>query len=1507
MPIRIAYALLILVINLLGLWTFLTGAQSRSADQPALQFPTSRHAETASISAQSNRLRYIESFENSSSKDTVSHVTWDTSAQELRLALQDSTVQQDATIVSGGDAIYVIWSTQAADEGDIYAQRIDDEGNRLWQEHVRVNSDSGRARQLLPVAAVDALGELWVVWVDNRSGDRYLYGQRLHPDGAKVWLTDMPIGEPATDAEITNVDQGGATIALMSDGTAAVAWHDNRAGDYDVYCQTIDSNGTMLWATDQRLNMDNSGQAQSDPALTTTAAGQIAVSWLDQRDGTGDIYFRRLLSDGTAVAAEQRINGNGAMASQKPAVTPSGADVVVAWIGTDGQVYLQRLNEANTPLWVTNFSVNPSTQPAEPNTAPALVRLDDNSVIVLWKQYQSERLIGQRLTTDGKFLWDSGRQLSNPALALTGNHIQAGLTAQQDQLYLTWSDRRLDENGDIFVQKSNAAGQLQWNTDEQISEATGAVRQLLPAMATHDGGTVVAWQDWRTGVPLLYLHSFAPDGSTQWHKAIRILLDDLSVQAQASVDVATSKELISVVWADNRSGVSQIYVQQFDLAGNRRFVEPQLVDRQSPPTTQQFHPKVGMDQQGSSYIVWEAVEAGEYYVYGSKLDVGLETRTLTRISKGRRPAVAVNASGRFQVAWLVPFGSDADVFTKGLTDFAEAGTVPNLLVNHLDGRADLFNPPTVAIDDAGDAAVVWVDRRTSGIYVQRYHGGTQAAWSESRLLNLLPGTFSATPDVVMSPDGAITVVWQDFTAGDEAIFAQRLSAGGDELWRTETFRDVVVSTGARNAQHPVLSVDAQGNSIIVWQDERRMNADIYLQQLNDAGELIFPQDVSVLQQDHFYHAVGQATSRRVNIAEGNVVVATVNADLDYHGGTITFELTNDGGEQWHPITLGESYRFPTVGNDLRWRATLQTIPTRQAETPVIRRMQIDYDTALPNDLYEPDDLCVNGQLLQVNGPAQQHTLAKTSGLPADDQDWIGFDGVAGKRYSLLLRSSAPGVSLFAALYPTCEGATAVGADTVGPLGQRILLTDTTNTRYNLSVETDDPVSENRGLGTAVPYAVSVRTVMSSGLAIIAAGRIGDGSTAAQQAIDQAADNAYRVLRARGYRADQIRYLATKAAQDVDGDGQPDVAGALSSSALRDAIQSWPDAVWTANEPPLVNRTLILYLVGDGRTGAFVLNGSEQVEVASLNLWLTNLEERTALEQSGIILEFPHAATFLSLAETAGANGASRSAERLLEDDLTGHTITGQTPLTATISGPNRIVLGATTAAGTTWPSPHGMLFSDMVWLALSEGGSFYEAFLTASAAIGAIDARCGDLDTRCQQPWYDDNGDGTVSTLDGMWGQMWGLEAVAPTQPLMIQTVTGTVETAEASDAANPTNQLTVEIDVTVANATARTKAVAYLLPTDFVTKWPAAGTLPQPTHPIVELKQIESDTHKLFSGTYVGALAPPLTVVVYAWDSDLADGEAPFENARIALPTTARLGDSAVEPFELYLPVIRN
>lgn len=89
-----------------------------------------------------------------------------------------------------------------------------------------------------------------------------------------------------------------------------------------------------------------------------------------------------------------------------------------------------------------------------------------------------------------------------------------------------------------------------------------------------------------------------------------------------------------------------------------------------------------------------------------------------------------------------------------------------------------------------------------------------------------------------------------------------------------------------------------------------------------------------------YHAPSTVVSTAVSSAEIGLAAARLHVQ-DYWGvaGRIQYALSNNGGQQWHDVEPGTWFQFPQPGQDLRWRATLETADV--VHTPALEQVTID--------------------------------------------------------------------------------------------------------------------------------------------------------------------------------------------------------------------------------------------------------------------------------------------------------------------------------------------------------------------------------------------------------------------------------------------------------------------------------------------------------------------------------------------------------------------------------------
>jgi hypothetical protein len=208
---------------------------------------------------------------------------WDPAGAAICVAAGDQ--YHPIAVSDSASGAWFAWEDDRGASIGVYAQRVTLPGFFvLGQGGVPVCPFG--ADQLAPAAVADGRGGLLVAWGDARVGSD-IYAQRLDPAGARLWPAS---GEVVCDGYGTHAFP---SIAADGLGGALVAWEDERAGTgTDIYAQRMDSLGTATWAAGG-TGICTASANQFQPALVSTPDTVGVVVWMDLR-GSNDIYCQRV-------------------------------------------------------------------------------------------------------------------------------------------------------------------------------------------------------------------------------------------------------------------------------------------------------------------------------------------------------------------------------------------------------------------------------------------------------------------------------------------------------------------------------------------------------------------------------------------------------------------------------------------------------------------------------------------------------------------------------------------------------------------------------------------------------------------------------------------------------------------------------------------------------------------------------------------------------------------------------------------------------------------------------------------------------------------------------------------------------------------------------------------------------------------------------------------------------------------------------------------------------------
>jgi len=363
------------------------------------------------------------------------------------------------------------------------------------------------------------------------------------------------------------------------------------------------------------------------------------------------------------------------------------------------------------------------------------------------------------------------------------------------------------------------------------------------------GGAIVVWEDYRNDPTLtksdIYAQHIDAMGNPKWALYGVVICNDTSHQSGVTM-VSDSSGGAIIVWQDHRTPKRNLFAQRIDSSGNVQWTANGV--GVALRNFDQQRPKVLNDGSHGAVVLWQDSVGGAYDIYGQRLASNGVQLWSTGVGVCSFPLSQVNVkaqitpAGDIYTVWQDKRnGSDYDIYIQKLNlAGASQWTANGINICNVGGTQ---SNPKISIDAAGDAVIVWQDKRNGSdfdIYAQRVNPSGVSQWSTNGVgICTLSGSTQSAPDLnsQFMPNGTI-FVWQDKRSGlnNTDVYAQKLNSSGAVQWAAN---GVVVASSAAKQTGPNVITDGAGGAIIAFQDSSAGNWDIKAQRINPTGNVMW--------------------------------------------------------------------------------------------------------------------------------------------------------------------------------------------------------------------------------------------------------------------------------------------------------------------------------------------------------------------------------------------------------------------------------------------------------------------------------------------------------------------------------------------------------------------------------------------------------------------------------------------------------------------------------------------
>ncbi|MBT6001802.1 MAG: T9SS type A sorting domain-containing protein [Candidatus Marinimicrobia bacterium] len=720
---------------------------------------------------------------------------------------------------------------------------------------------------------VGAPGEMIFGWSDTRTGDRDIYVQKIDTSGNKLW------GDTGIRATVAAGRQEDPVLVSDGSGGAYLAWIDYRDDEYgDVYAQHIDSNGNLSWDASGVPLAVNAGSQQS-ANMARGATGVAYVIWNDgSQSESGDIFGTVLTTAGPLASGGTNglpvVNASGTQTNHS--IETSGSEVVVVWRDTrdtnDPDIYGQRLDVNFTGLWGENGLMvcgNASDQ-VYPKVAPA----DGDRVAVSWLDNRNNiktDIFSQLLDVNGNPVWAvDGIPLTNLASEQSFSRVKSNGV---DRIYYVWQDFRNNaQDPDIFIQSLDFSGTPVW-TDGGIPVVTADLKQLQPRFTLGDaGGVYITWLDERNGgYPQsdIYIQYVNVDGSMAFVADGLALTSGKKYQNGGLVRPDGNGGAL-VVWSNASTGSIGVTGQHVGVDGSQAWeVDGSEFFFGIDGDASKFQTLTWDDN--DALIFWEdnrwagtgSVSMAQVMDQTGAIQYAMDGEVLSGNEQQLSPIIVPDNEGGAYITYTNISTGTEILFAQHVgDDLAPTWASDGIQVNP-NAILGQFKPQMVTSADAYLYYFWTEDIFFQGLllHAQKYDINGVAQWAAGGLQIGPPeigGDKYVTSAIAMA-DSTVIYVWESETVDGTKTYVSKLSPAGSNIWTeavTEAAGTQRSSVAAYNPESDLL--------IIAWEDLRNVSessVDLYAVSVDTDGNLGAEQLIS--------NQFGDQTNLALSFADDN--------------------------------------------------------------------------------------------------------------------------------------------------------------------------------------------------------------------------------------------------------------------------------------------------------------------------------------------------------------------------------------------------------------------------------------------------------------------------------------------------------------------------------------------------------------------------------------------------------------------------------------------------------------
>jgi hypothetical protein len=486
--------------------------------------------------------------------------------------------------------------------------------------------------------------------------------------------------------------------------------------------------------------------------------------------------------------------------------------------------------------------------------------------------------------------WNPNPAINNAVCVTPNNQVNVKIVSDmKGGAIVVWEDYRNDPTfikSDIYAQHIDAFGNPKWTANGVVICNDTSHQSGVTMVSDSSGGAIIVWQDHRNPKRNLYAQRVDSSGNILWTaNGVGVTLRNFDQQRPKVLNDGSHGAI--VLWQDSVGGNYDIYGQRLDPNGAQLWSTGVAV---CAFPLSQVNVKAQITPAGDIYTVWQDKRNGsDYDIYVQKLNLsGVAQWTANGINicnlagNQANPKISMDATGDAVIVWQDKRnGLDYDIYAQrinpsGVAQWSANGVGICTLTGSTQSAPDLnsqFMP--------NGTIFVWQDKRAgisnTDVYAQKLNSSGAIQWASNGIVIANANAKQMAPNIITDGAGGGIIAFQDSSAGNWDVRAQRVSATGALLW---TAGGMSVGTAAGDQINQSNISAGVGNSIYAFQDMRSGNYDIYIYKLDSTGASIGITQLSGIKENISVYPNPSADKITFSFADQNenrnIVITDIN-------------------------------------------------------------------------------------------------------------------------------------------------------------------------------------------------------------------------------------------------------------------------------------------------------------------------------------------------------------------------------------------------------------------------------------------------------------------------------------------------------------------------------------------------------------------------------------------------------------------------------------------------------